>query len=54
MTDVRITTPKVIVTEDGPLFEGRRYSRLSAVARDTTGTRWNGQGFFGLREQNVR
>ena len=45
---------EVIVTDDGALFEGERYSSLSAVARHITGTRWNGQRFFGLREENVR
>ncbi|MBZ6379846.1 hypothetical protein B5C34_13535 [Pacificimonas flava] len=45
---------EVTVTDDGPIFEGERYSSLSAVARAITGTRWNGQRFFGLREQNVR
>ena len=45
---------EVLVTAEGPLFEGEHYSSLSAVARKITGTRWNGQRFFGLREQNVR
>ncbi len=30
-------------------YEGRRYRSLSAIAREITGTRWNGPAFFGLR-----
>ena len=45
---------EVLVTDEGALFEGVHYSSLSAVARQITGTRWNGQRFFGLREQNAR
>ena len=40
---------KVTVLDDGFEWEGRRYKSLSAVARATTGTRWNGPMFFGLR-----
>ena len=39
-----------IVLRDGYEFEGRKYKSLSAIARDITGTRWNGYPFFGLRE----
>jgi hypothetical protein len=39
-----------IVLRDGYEFEGRKYKSLSAIARDITGTRWNGYRFFGLRE----
>jgi type IV secretory pathway ATPase VirB11/archaellum biosynthesis ATPase len=39
-----------IVLRDGFEFEGRKYKSLSAIARDITGTRWNGYRFFGLRE----
>jgi len=30
-------------------YRGRRYRSLSAIAREITGTRWNGPRFFGLR-----
>jgi hypothetical protein len=40
----------VTVLTDGFDWQGRRYKSLSAVARDITGTRWNGYRFFGLRE----
>ncbi len=36
------------VTEDGFVFEGKRYRSLSTVARAITGTRWNGWRFFGV------
>jgi len=38
----------VTVHEDGFLFRGSRYRSLSLIAREITGTRWNGYGFFGL------
>src|SRR5205085_1781799 len=34
-----------IVLRDGFEFEGRKYKSLSAIARDITGTRWNGYRF---------
>jgi Protein of unknown function (DUF2924) len=40
----------VTVLTDGFDWQGRRYKSLSAIARDITGTRWNGYRFFGLRE----
>jgi hypothetical protein len=40
----------ITVLADGFDWQGRRYKSLSAVARDITGTRWNGYRFFGLRE----
>jgi Protein of unknown function (DUF2924) len=41
----------VTVLRDGFEYEGRPYRSLSAIARATTGTRWNGWTFFGLRGQ---
>ena len=41
----------ITVMKDGFDWQGRRYKSLSAVARDITGTRWNGYRFFGLRER---
>ena len=40
----------ITVMTDGFDWQGRRYKSLSAVARDITGTRWNGYRFFGLRD----
>lgn len=38
----------VDVIEGGYRWKGERYSSLSAVAREITGTRWSGPRFFGL------
>ena len=38
----------VTVLEDGFTFGGKTYRSLSEIAREITGTRWNGYGFFGL------
>ena len=40
----------ITVMTDGFNWQGRRYKSLSAIARDITGTRWNGYRFFGLRD----
>ena len=39
----------VTVTAGGFEWRGRPYQSLSAVARQITGTRWNGWTFFGLK-----
>jgi len=44
------TEHTITVLKDGFDWQGRRYKSLSAVARDITGTQWNGYRFFGLRE----
>ena len=41
----------VTVMKDGFDWQGRKFKSLSAVAREITGTRWNGYRFFGLRER---
>jgi len=41
----------ITVLKDGFDWQGRRYKSLSAIARDITGTQWNGYRFFGLRER---
>lgn len=41
-------TIEVLVTEDGFLFEDRRYRSLSSIARHITGTAWSGPRFFGI------
>ena len=40
----------VTVLKDGFDWRGRKFRSLSAIAREITGTRWNGYRFFGLRE----
>ena len=41
----------VTILEDGCEYEGQRYRSLSAIARQVTGTRWNGRLFFGIAER---
>jgi Protein of unknown function (DUF2924) len=41
----------VKVLAEGFEYESRRYRSLSAIARQVTGTRWNGLLFFGLAER---
>lgn len=40
----------VLVAPDGFEYQGRSYRSLSAIAREVTGTRWNGLAFFRLTE----
>lgn len=42
---------EVRVTDEGFLFKGRTWKSLSQIAREITGTRWNGPAFFGLRSK---
>ena len=39
----------VLVLEDGFLFEDRRYTSLTSIAAEITGTSWSGPRFFGMR-----
>jgi len=41
----------VKVLGDGFEYQSQRYRSLSAIAREVTGTRWNGLLFFGLTER---
>ena len=41
----------VDVFEDGVTWNQKSYASLSAVAREITGTRWNGRKFFGVASQ---
>jgi len=41
----------VKVLEQGFEYQSRSYRSLSAIAREVTGTRWNGYLFFGLAER---
>ena len=41
---------EVLAHENGFEHEGRMFRSLSAVAREITGTRWNGKLFFGLKK----
>jgi hypothetical protein len=42
----------VRVLERGFEYQSQRYRSLSAIAREITGTRWNGLIFFGLAERS--
>ena len=50
--DWKARTYRVTVLEKGFAYEERRYPSLSEIAREITGTRWNGPKFFGLRPDN--
>ena len=41
----------VKVLDKGFEYQSRRYGSLSAIAREVTGTQWNGPRFFGLGEE---
>lgn len=45
----RERTYEVEVLDDGYRWEGGSYRSLSKIAREITGTRWNGLLFFGIR-----
>jgi hypothetical protein len=40
--------------DEGFEYDGRRFSSLSAIAREITGTKWNGFAFFGMAKGGVR
>ena len=42
----------VKVREEGFEYEGKLYKSLSAIAREVTGTKWNGFLFFGCAADN--
>ena len=43
---------RVVILADGYLWQGITYGNLSEIARQITGTRWNGPRFFGLRARS--
>lgn len=47
---------KIIVTVlgNGFIYEGQRYRSLSAIAKEVTGTNWNGFDFFGLKNKGAK
>lgn len=48
------TDRKAAILEDGFEYEGTRYGSLSMIARQITGTPWNGFLFFGLKKGTTR
>jgi hypothetical protein len=47
-------TYRVMVMADGFAYDGRKFTSLSEIATEITGTRWNGPRFFGLRSASNR
>ena len=47
------TLHEVEVLIEGYAYRGERYDSLSEIARQITGTRWNGPLFFGLRKSGA-
>ena len=45
---------EVEVIEGGFLYAGQRWKSLSEIARQITGSRWNGPRFFGFRKDAAR
>jgi len=44
----------VQVVDDGFEYDGRRFTSLSAIAKEITGTKWNRLLFFGLAKGSAR
>jgi len=44
----------VHVLDQGFEYDGRHFASLSAIAKDITGTKWNGFLFFGLAKEGKR
>jgi Protein of unknown function (DUF2924) len=42
---------RVMVLNEGFAWNGKTFGSLSSVAKAITGTNWNGQRFFGLKEK---
>jgi len=42
---------EVIVTDAGYVYRGSKFSSLSKIAREITGTQWSGPAFFGTRKK---
>lgn len=47
------TRHEVLVHEHGFEYNSKLYRSLSAIAREITGTRWNGKIFFGIKKSSV-
>jgi len=47
------TIHQVLVVEKGFVWNDTVWNSLSSIAREITGTRWNGPAFFGLRSKRV-
>ena len=54
MKDYRGKTIIVRVLDRGFEYDGRKFTSLSAIALDITGTKWNGWAFFGMVKKEHR
>lgn len=54
MKDYKGSTILVRVLDHGFEYDGRKFTSLSAIAQDITGTKWNGWTFFGLAKKEDR
>ena len=52
MKDYKNRTIVVRVLDNGFEYDRRRFTSLSAIAQEITGTKWNGYLFFGLAKEN--
>ena len=52
MKEFKGSTLVVKVLDEGFEYDGRRFTSLSAIAQEITGTKWNGYRFFGLLQEN--
>lgn len=43
---------RIMVLDEGFAWNGKTFGSLSSVAKAITGTNWNGQRFFGLKEKD--
>jgi Protein of unknown function (DUF2924) len=50
--DFKDGTIVVRVLDEGFEYDGRRFTSLSAIAKEITGTTWNGYRFFGLLQED--
>jgi hypothetical protein len=53
MKDFKNRTIVVRVLDNGFEYDGRRFSSLSAIAHEITGTKWNGYLFFGIAKEKT-
>ncbi|MBI4902871.1 MAG: DUF2924 domain-containing protein [Acidobacteria bacterium] len=51
MKEFKGRTIVVKVLDEGFEYEDQRFSSLSAIAREISGTKWNGFNFFGLNKE---
>ena len=54
MKEYKGRTILVRVLDHGFEYDGRKFTSLSAIAQDITGTKWNGWTFFGLAKKEDR